>query len=50
MQAAGALKEKDKVAIASDIKSRYMTAGSWRASLSQGGRFHVRSAGGGSKR
>jgi hypothetical protein len=46
MQAAGSLKDP-KVAIASDVKSRYMTAGSWHASLSKGGQYHVRSAGGG---
>jgi hypothetical protein len=46
MQAAGSLKDP-KVAIASDVKSRYMTAGSWRASLSKGGQKHVRSSGGG---
>jgi hypothetical protein len=46
MQAAGALKDK-KVAIPSDVLSRYMTAGSWRASISKGGQKHMRSSGGG---
>ena len=48
MQAAGSLKDK-KAAIASDVKSRYMTMGSWRGSLSKGGQFHVRSSGGGKR-
>jgi hypothetical protein len=48
MQAAGALKDK-QVAIATDVKSRYMTMGSWHASLSKGGQYHVRSSGGGKR-
>ena len=46
MQASCSLKDPT-VAIASDVKSRYMTMGSWHASLSKGGQYHVRSAGGG---
>jgi len=52
MQAAGALKHKpgtEQVAIPSDVKSRYMTMGSWHASLSKGGQYHTRSAGGGKR-
>jgi len=48
MQAAGVLKDK-KAAIATDVKSRYMTMGSWRASLSKNGQKHVRSSGGGKR-
>ena len=48
MQAAGSLKDK-KVAIPSDVLSRYMAAGSWRASLSAGGQYKTRSSGGGKR-
>jgi hypothetical protein len=48
MQAAGVLKDK-KAPIASDVKSRYMAMGSWRASLSKGGQYYQRSSGGGKR-
>lgn len=49
MQLAGALKARGPMPRPSDVLTKYMTGGSWRADLRKGGARHQRSSGGGKR-